>query len=79
MAITIAATYEHGAFVPLTPVPLAEGQRVSLSVERMALTPQQAEAQLAEWHKVYEGLSEEDIAEIEAIALDRSNFCRHRD
>jgi hypothetical protein len=27
-------------------------------------------------HQVYEGLSDEEIAEIEAIALDRTNFMR---
>ena len=79
MAITIEATYEQGTFKPTKPVALAEGQRVCLSVEPMAMTREQAEAQLAEWHKVYEGLSAEDIAEVEDIALDRSNFCRNRD
>lgn len=31
---------------------------------------------LAAWHKVYEGLSDEEIAEVEAIALRRNDFSR---
>ena len=35
-----------------------------------------AKSALAGWRRVYEGLSESEIAEVEAIALDRSNFFR---
>lgn len=76
MAQTIEAVYEQGVFKPLQPVKLTEGQKVALSLEPMAMTREEAEAQLREWQKVYEGLSEEDIVEVEAIALDRSNFMR---
>lgn len=78
MAQTIEAVYEQGVFKPLQPVELAEGQKVMLSVEpeKRRLAPDEM---LALAHKVYEGLSEEDIAEIEAIALDRSNFLRKRE
>lgn len=76
MAQMIEAIYERGVFKPLQPVQLTEGQKAALSVEPMALTRTEAAAHLREWQKVYEGLSEEDIAEIEAIALDRSNFMR---
>jgi hypothetical protein len=31
---------------------------------------------LAAWHQVYEGCGEEESAQIEAIALDRSRFMR---
>lgn len=31
---------------------------------------------LAAWHEVYEGLSEDEVAEVEAMALDRSRFSR---
>ena len=41
--------------------------------EKFGLDPHPA---LAAWHKVYEGLSDEEIAEIEAMALDRSRFSR---
>jgi hypothetical protein len=31
---------------------------------------------MSAWHKVYEELSDEEIAEIEAMTLDRSRFSR---
>jgi predicted DNA-binding antitoxin AbrB/MazE fold protein len=31
-------------------------------------------AKLAAWHEVYEGLPEDEVAEVEAMALDRSRF-----
>jgi hypothetical protein len=34
------------------------------------------EETLAAWHQVYEGCADEEIAQIEAIALDRSRFMR---
>lgn len=76
MTQTVEAVYEKGVFKPLNPVQIQEGQKVSLLVEPMAMTRQEAEAHLREWQRVYEGLSEEEIAEVEAIALDRSNFMR---
>jgi predicted DNA-binding antitoxin AbrB/MazE fold protein len=79
MAHVIEAVYEHGTFKPLGPVELQEGQRVTLSVEPLALTAAEAEAQLCAWQRVYEGLSEDDVDEVEAIALDRSSFFRSRD
>ncbi len=35
-----------------------------------------AKSALEGWRRVYEGLTESEIAEVEAIALDRSNFSR---
>ncbi len=68
----IDAIYENGAFRPLAPLntPLEEGQKVRLVIET-PLSPKEM-TELAT--SVYEGLSEEDITEIERIALDRSNF-----
>jgi predicted DNA-binding antitoxin AbrB/MazE fold protein len=65
------AVYENGVFRPLNPLSpsLIEGQRVRLSVE--TVSPEQI-LELAS--KVYEGLSAEEIEEIEEIALDRSHF-----
>jgi hypothetical protein len=37
-----------------------------------------AAADLAAWQRVYAGLSDEDIAEVEKIALDRSRFLRRQ-
>jgi predicted DNA-binding antitoxin AbrB/MazE fold protein len=74
---TIEAVYEHGAFKPLHPedIDLSEGQKVSIVVERR-LTPKEM-SELA--GSVYDGLPEEDIDEIERIALDRSNFFGRRE
>ncbi len=37
-------------------------------------TPEQIREYILSWSQVYEGLSDEDIDEIEAIALDRSHW-----
>jgi hypothetical protein len=37
-------------------------------------TPEQIKEYISSWSQVYDGLSEEDIDDIEAIALDRSHW-----
>jgi predicted DNA-binding antitoxin AbrB/MazE fold protein len=73
---TIEAVYEHGTFrlVQQPLVPLAEGQRVRLVVE----TPPETEDVLALATSVFDGLSEQDISEIEAIAQKRDLFFGER-
>ncbi|MBA2735987.1 MAG: antitoxin family protein [Pyrinomonadaceae bacterium] len=73
MAQTIEAIYQNGMFKPLKPVSekLLEGETVELVIKDKKLLPEEM-LELA--GQVYEGLSEEDIDEIERIALDRSNF-----
>jgi predicted DNA-binding antitoxin AbrB/MazE fold protein len=68
----IPAVYEKGVFRPLAPVNLANGQAVSLQIE----TGLDRAAQLPCWVRVYEGLTEEQIATAEAIMLDRSTARR---
>lgn len=71
MQLSFDAVYENGSFRPLTPeaVSLPEGQRVHLVLSNDgSIDPIELAA------KVYEGLSPEEIDEIERIALDRSNF-----
>ncbi len=60
-------------FKPLKSVSekLLEGETVELIIKDKKLSPGEM-LELA--GQVYEGLSEEDIDEIERIALDRSNF-----
>ncbi len=73
MRETLDAVFENGAFRPLSPakVPLSQGQRVKLIIE----TPLHESVDLiALAAKVYEGLTDEQIDEIERLALDRSNF-----
>lgn len=71
MTQIIEAIYQNGMFKPLKPVSesFSEGEKVKLVVEIEEANPIM---KLAE--NFYEGLSEEDVNEIEKIALDRSNF-----
>jgi predicted DNA-binding antitoxin AbrB/MazE fold protein len=71
MKETIEAIFENGTFRPLQPetVGLPNGQVVRLTVES---SPKSRILELAA--RVYEGLSEEEIDDIQRIALDRSNF-----
>jgi predicted DNA-binding antitoxin AbrB/MazE fold protein len=75
MTQTCEAIYENGLFRPLAPAPegLSEGQKVRLVVEAKPVDVIDLAVH------VYDGLSEEDIDEIERIALDRSNFFSGRE
>jgi predicted DNA-binding antitoxin AbrB/MazE fold protein len=64
------AVYHDGVFEPLTAPTLPEGARVGLRVESAL----EGEDSLPLASQVYEGLTAGQIAEIEAIALDRSRF-----
>ena len=72
MTQILEAIYENGVFRPLKRPELAEGQRVSLVVEPGAALSPDEMLELA--GKVFEGLSDEQIREIERIALDRQEF-----
>lgn len=72
----IQAVYEQGVFKPLEPVTLREGQTVTLAVEANGATHREPNEQLVRWSKVYEGLTEIDISEVEQMAMDRSRFLR---
>ena len=78
MVQTMKAIYENGIFKPLKPVSevFSEGEEVVIDVKSKEENANQI-MKLAE--NFYEGLSEEDIDEIEAIALDRSNFFGDRE
>ena len=57
-----------------TSLDLPEHQRVRITIhEPIGESPDET---LEAWHQVYEGCAEEEIAQIEAIALDRSRFMR---
>jgi predicted DNA-binding antitoxin AbrB/MazE fold protein len=73
MEQAVDAIFENGNFKVVDPsvLHLFEGQRVKLLVEESKLS---ADEILALAAKVYEGLSESDIKEIEQIALDRRDF-----
>lgn len=73
MTQTIEAIYQNGIFKPLNPVSeeISEGEKVEITINDKRISP---EEMLKLASQVYEGLSVDDIAEIERIALDRSNF-----
>jgi predicted DNA-binding antitoxin AbrB/MazE fold protein len=73
MKETLGAVFENGTFRPLSPdaLHLSPGQRVRLIVESPIETDEDV-IELAT--RVYEGLSNEQIDEIERIALDRGDF-----
>ncbi|NER34143.1 MAG: DUF104 domain-containing protein [Oscillatoria sp. SIO1A7] len=72
MKQTVNAIYEQGVFRPLTDPAVPENQLVKLIVDSPAdLTP---EEMLKLGAMVYEGLSEDEIDEIEQIALENRNL-----
>jgi predicted DNA-binding antitoxin AbrB/MazE fold protein len=75
MAETVEAVFEHGTFRLLEPttLPLSDGQHVRLTVETAT-----TDGVLALAEQVYAGLSDDDIDEIERIALDRRTFFSER-
>ena len=77
MGRPIDAVYEKGAFRPLDSrdLRLAEGQKVRLIVDASIEVDEDPLSLAA---KVYEGLSEGEIDEIEKIALDRTHFFSDR-
>lgn len=66
------AVFENGVFRPLAPedLSLADGQRVRLTVETKPLSADP----LALAAAVFDGMSPEQIRQVEQIALDRSWF-----
>jgi predicted DNA-binding antitoxin AbrB/MazE fold protein len=68
------AVYEDGVLKPLEDPGLPEHHRFSVQVEELDAT--EVTSELDAWHEVYEGFSEEDIAAVESMALDRSRFSR---
>lgn len=72
MKQTMDAVFEKGVFRPVVPddLPLADGQHVRLTVEVGDAEPEPLALAL----KVYDGLSDADVAEIERIALNRQDF-----
>ncbi len=70
----VDAIYEQGILKPLEALDLPEHQRVRLTIHELATeSPDDA---LDAWQEVYNGLPEEDIAQIEALACDRSHCMR---
>lgn len=68
------AVYENGTFRPTgdAEITLPDGARVRLTVEPISQNVEENVLDLAA--KVYAGLSDEDVAGIERIAMDRTSF-----
>ena len=72
MKQTVEAVYENGVFRPLRSTGLSEGQHVRLEIET---PPEESCDDLLELAgRVYDGLSDDQIDEIEKIVLDRNDF-----
>lgn len=74
MKRVLEAVYEDGVLKPLEDPGLSEHQRVLVEVR--GPLGETATLALAAWEEVYDGLSVDEIAEVERVALDRSNFSR---
>ena len=74
MARVVDAIYEAGMLKPLEALDLSEHQRVRITIHDAA--EESPDAQLDAWHGVYDGLTDEEIAQVEAVACDRRQFMR---
>lgn len=77
MERVLEAIYRNGMLTPLEPLDLPEDQHLTITIHLPA--PEEPDEALEAWHQVYAGLSEEDIAEVDRIARDRSHFMRQED
>ncbi len=73
MPRTVEAIFEEGVLKPLSPLNISEHKRVTLIIEDK---PEEPSDILSLASLVYNGLSPEDIEEIEKLALNRSHFSR---
>ena len=74
MRQTIKARYHDGVLQPLEPLALADDAEVQVTVDtELAVSAGEILRRAA---RVYQGLTAEDIAHVEAIALDRQHFFR---
>ena len=72
MKFSVDVVNQAGVFRPVSPPELHEGERVRLTVERVAQAKPDDILKLAS--RVYEGLSQQDIDEIEDMARHRALF-----
>ena len=68
----VEAIYEQGMLKPLEALDLSEHQWVRLTIHDA--TEESPDEQLDAWQGVYDGLTDEEVAQIEALAIDRSHF-----
>ena len=73
---TIDAVYEGGVFRPIESPKVPDGQKVRITLEPQTDGGSDAILDLAA--EVYAGLTQEEIKEVEAVALDRQDFFARR-
>lgn len=73
MPKTVEAIFEGGVLIPMSPLNISEHKKVTLIIED---EPGESADILSLSSKIYNGLSPEDIKEIEQLAIDRSRFSR---
>ena len=74
MRQTIKARYHDGVLQPLEPLILADEAEVQLTVETE--TTVSIDDILQRAARVYQGLTADEVAQVEAIALNRQQFFR---
>lgn len=74
MARVVEAIYENGTLKLLETLDLPEHQHIWITIHEPLV--ESTDETLEAWNKVYEGCEEDEISQIEAIALDRSRFMR---
>lgn len=74
MRQTIKARYHDGVLQPLEPLTLADQAEVQVTVDTTAAVNRDKILRRAT--QVYQGLTTDQIAEVETIALDRRQFYR---
>jgi predicted DNA-binding antitoxin AbrB/MazE fold protein len=68
----LQAVFENGVFRPLRPPRIREGEAVTLLVRSFDET--EPDELLSAARAVYDGLTEKEVTEVEAAALDRGSF-----
>ena len=80
MQLTLDAVFEDGVLKPLETLNLPEHQRVRITLTPLTQRGSGAgEREIAAWLAVYDGLSVDDVEEVEAIALQRSRLSRSQE
>ena len=76
MEHVLDAIYSDGVLKPLEELDLPENQRVRITISVPVSVPdaEAVERSLQAWHQVYAGLSADEIAAVEQVALDRAHF-----
>ncbi len=74
MSKTIDAIFENGVFKPITPITISEHKKVTLII---ADEYEELFDIIFLASMVYDGLSAQEIEDIEKVATDRSHFSRN--